>query len=216
MDQLLELLLSSGALRFGSFKTKSGRLSPYFFDFGMIHSGKTMGALAELYADALAQRFPDVENLYGPAYKGIPLAVAIAEKLAKRLGRDVTFTFNRKEAKDHGEGGDLVGHKYKGGEKVVIVEDVLTGGTSVRESLQLLGAYRIVPMGVMLGLDREEKGTGTKSAKREIEEDLKIRVESLASLSAVIEKLSAQVVCGKRWIDEGMKTSIDAYRKAYG
>lgn len=216
MDQLLELLLSSGALRFGSFKTKSGRLSPYFFDFGMIHSGRTMGALAELYADALAQRFPDVENLYGPAYKGIPLAVAIAEKLAKRLGRDVTFTFNRKEAKDHGEGGDLVGHKYKGGEKVVIVEDVLTGGTSVRESLQLLGAYQIVPMGVMLGLDREEKGTGTKSAKREIEEDLKIRVESLASLSAVIEKLSAQVVCGKRWIDEGMKTSIDAYRKAYG
>jgi orotate phosphoribosyltransferase len=213
----LELLLSSGVLRFGEFKTKSGRLSPYFFNLGAIASGQRMAALAECYATRIAARFPDVENLYGPAYKGIPLAVSISTALAAKLKRDVTFTFNRKEAKDHGEGGLLVGYQYQGGEKVVIVEDVITGGTSIGESLPVLQRARVNILGICVGIDREERGLdGDDTAVAEVQRRYGLPVAALTTLTDVVTTLSAKDVLGKRWLDAKTLDKIAAYRHAYG
>ncbi len=215
-QEYLELLLNSGVVKFGSFKTKSGRLSPYFFNTGHLDSAYRLGKAAQCYADLIAERFPQVTNLFGPAYKGIPLAVLTAEALAKKLGRDITFTFNRKEVKDHGEGGSLVGHNYQGVEQVVVIEDVITGGTSFSETLPLLKSYGIKPIGLVVGIDRMEKGQGEARAFDEIAQAWDIPTASILTLDDIIGKLHGKTVLGKVWIDDAMRQSIDTYRSLYG
>lgn len=215
-EQYIEWLLRSGALRFGEFKTKSGRLSPYFFNTGHFDSGATLGGVADLYAQVIAERFGQkVDNLFGPAYKGIPLAVMTAYQLSRRLGRDISYTFNRKEAKDHGEGGSLVGRAYQGGEKVVLVEDVITGGTSFTEMRPLLMANRVEVIGLVVGVDRQEKGTGSLTASAEVAATWGVPVTSLVTVKDVVQRLHNKTVLGKVWIDDAIKGRIDEYLARY-
>jgi orotate phosphoribosyltransferase len=216
-DRFLELLLRAEVLRFGSFQTKSGRQSPFFFNTGRLDSGERLGEACTVYAELIAERFGDrVENLFGPSYKGIPLAVMTAERLARRLGRDVSFTFNRKEAKDHGEGGVLVGRSYAGGEKVVVVEDVITGGTSIGETMPLLRKAGVEVLGVVVGIDRQERGAGADAARREVERTWGVPVHAIITLDDIVERLYDRTVLGKVWIDAPMKDRIDAYVAQYG
>lgn len=216
-DRYIELLLTSGVLRFGSFRTKSGRNSPYFFNTGHFDSGEKLAAAADLYADLIAEHFGDrVDNLFGPAYKGIPLAVMTSYQLAKRLGRDISFTFNRKEAKDHGEGGSLVGHSYRGTEKVVVIEDVITGGTSFNETLPMLQQAGIQVVGVVVGIDRQERGTGTMSAFAEVRQRYDVASAALVTVRDVVERLHNRTVLGKVWIDDALKLQIERYLDEYG
>lgn len=216
-DRYIELLLTSGVLRFGAFKTKSGRNSPYFFNTGHFDSGEKLGAAADLYADMIAEHFGSrVDNLFGPAYKGIPLAVMTSFQLSQRLGRDISFTFNRKEAKDHGEGGVLVGRSYQGGEKVVVVEDVITGGTSFNETLPLLKRAGVDVIGVVVGVDRQERGTGTASAFAEVRERYGVKSAALVTVRDVVERLHNREVLGKVWIDDATRDRIESYLREYG
>jgi orotate phosphoribosyltransferase len=213
---LLRLMLRSEVLKFGEFKTKSGRLSPYFFNFGAFCMGSQMGALADIYAKFIAVEFPEVENLFGPAYKGIPLAVMTSERLSRQLNREISFSFDRKEIKDHGEGGWLVGHKYSGGEKVVVIEDVITGGTSLRHSLPRLVDCRVNLLGSALGVDRQERGTGDMSSALEIEQAFGVPVKSIVSVEKIVKCLWNTEFLGRIWIDDPMKRLIDLYREKYG
>jgi orotate phosphoribosyltransferase len=213
---LLDLLLSSQAIRFGNFKTKSGRMSPYFIDLGKINTGPLLARLSEFYADCIAKYFPETENCYGPAYKGIPLAVSVSIELSKKLKRSVSFTYNRKEAKDHGEGGVLVGAAYTGKEKVLILEDILTGGTSARESLEILASVKIKPQALVVALDREEKGTGSVSAREELEGKYSLPVVSLLKLSEMLRLLKENVELGSKWVTPEIWKAIDEYRGKYG
>lgn len=216
-DRYIELLLSRGVLRFGSYQTKSGRESPYFFNTGCLDSGQSLGATAEIYAEVIAEKFgSEVENLFGPAYKGIPLCVMAADRLARHLGRDISFTFNRKEAKDHGEGGTMVGRQYLGGEKVIVVEDVITGGTSFSETLPLLRKAEVNIIGLIVGIDRQERGQSRKSALQEISDLWGIPAASLVTISDVIARLHNRVVQGRVWIDDQTKERINNYLRRYG
>ena len=216
-DQYLELLLTSGVLRFGEFKTKSGRLSPYFFNMGALDSGERLGKAADVYAQVIERAFgPQVENLFGPAYKGIPLAVMTSHALARRLGRDVSFTFNRKEAKDHGEGGTLVGRQYEGGEKVVVIEDVITGGTSFSETLPVLRKAGVDVVGVVVGVDRQERGQGSKGALAEVAGTWGVKTASIVTIADVVARLHNRTVAGKVWIDDATKARIRDYLATYG
>jgi orotate phosphoribosyltransferase len=214
-ESYLEILLKSEVLQFGTFKTKSGRLSPYFFNSGNLCSGSQLGDVAEIYAQAIARDFPNVTNLFGPAYKGIPLAVSTSEKLAKILGRDITYTFNRKEAKDHGEKGSLVGHSYDGSEHVVIIEDVITGGTSFSEVRPLLTGYGVDICGLIVGVDRQEQANTGGPVALAVQELYGCPLTSLINLDYVIEQLSEKQVLGKKWIDGPMMERINEYRNTY-
>ena len=215
--RFLEILLDAGVLRFGDFTTKSGRKSPYFFNTGHLDSGRRLGLVAECYAELIAARFGDkIENLFGPAYKGIPLAVMTADRLSRKLGRDISFTFNRKEAKAHGEGGHLVGRAYQGGEKVVVIEDVITGGTSVQETFPILRAANVDVVGFVVGIDRQERGMGQASAMKDVESQWHVEGASIIDIDDVVRLLHRRSVAGKIWIDEETKTRIDAYRAQYG
>jgi orotate phosphoribosyltransferase len=211
----LENLLQAQVLKFGSFKTKSGRLSPFFLNFGAVCTGQALQKLAAGYVP-LGNEFPSCNNLFGPAYKGIPLAVALSHPFAMHLGHEVSFTFNRKEAKDHGEGGGLVGQVYKGSEQVIIVEDVLTGGTSLRESIALLKSYGIRPLAAFIGVDRQEKGTGSKSAREEIENDFGLPVRSVLNIDSILGHLHNRTVAGKVWVNDEVFSQIQKYRQQYG
>jgi orotate phosphoribosyltransferase len=215
-EAYIEQLLRSGVLRIGEFKTKSGRMSPFFFNTGELDSGHSLAAVAALYAEAIAERFPTVDNLFGPAYKGIPLAVMTAAKLSDRLGRDISFTFNRKEVKDHGEGGLLVGRIYKGGEKVVVIEDVVTGGTSFNESIPLVRRFDVQVVGLAVGVDRQERGVGAdKSALTEVSDRWGVPALSLVTMRDVVSALHNREVLGKVWIDDAVKARIDEYMRTY-
>ncbi len=215
--RFLELLLSAEVLRFGSFQTKSGRKSPYFFNTGRFDSAHKISLVAELYADLIIDQFGhSVENLFGPAYKGIPLAIATAQALSQKIGRDISFSFNRKEQKSHGEGGGLIGYQYKGKEKVVIVEDVITGGTSINETLPLLRSYGVDILGFAVGIDRQEKGLGTQIAMEEVSARWGIRGAAILSLNQIVEALDQREFQGRVWIDASTRRSIDEYRQAYG
>ena len=215
-DRYIEWLLRSGALRFGEFKTKSGRLSPYFFNTGSFDSGLTLGGVADLYAEVIAEQFGSkVENLFGPAYKGIPLAVMTAFQLSRRLGRDISYTFNRKEAKAHGEGGVLVGRSYIGGEKVVLIEDVITGGTSFRDMRPLLQSFNVEVVGLVVGVDRQERGSSQRSAFVEAAEIWGVPTASLVTVAEVVQRLHGREVLGRVWIDDATKVRIDDYLATY-
>ncbi len=203
----LNFALSVGVLRFGEFTLKSGRISPYFFNAGLFNTGKSLAKLGQYYAQAIVDAGIEFDVLYGPAYKGIPLAAVTAAALSDHHDRDVPYAFNRKEAKDHGEGGIIVGHELKG--KVLIIDDVISAGTSVRESMDIIAAQGAEAAGVVIALDRQERGQGDLSAIQEVERDYKIPVASIVQLSNLISFLS----------DEGNMEAlnkINAYRDQYG
>ncbi|MCY7314091.1 MAG: orotate phosphoribosyltransferase [Rubrivivax sp.] len=215
----VQFAVQSGVLRFGEFKTKAGRLSPYFFNAGLFDDGEKLGRLAEFYASRLLQR--DVADgmpfdmLFGPAYKGITLASAVAVALARR-GRNVPFAYNRKEAKDHGEGGNLVGAPVRG--RVLIVDDVISAGTSVRESITLIRATGATPCGVVIALDRQERATeggqdAAHSAVQFVTRELGLPVVAIATLADLLDLLQAGGSSGPL---AAHAAPVQAYRKRYG
>jgi len=213
----IDLLLDAGVLSFGDFVTKSGRRTPYFINTGNFRRGDHLDRLAESYASALLEHFgDDFDNLYGPAYKGIPLAATAACALARR-DRLVTVTFNRKEAKDHGEGGALIGHKYAAGDRVVIVEDVITAGTSVGESVPLITATpgaRVV--GLLVAVDRQERGPGGQAALVEASQKYGLKARAIVTIDELVAYLKGRQVNGQALLDEALLTRIAAYRASYG
>ena len=204
----IELTLQRDVLRFGEFTLKSGRQSPYFFNMGRIDSGAALARLGRAYASALVNSGVPVDMLFGPAYKGIPLAAATAIALADEHGRDLPWAYNRKEAKDHGEGGVLVGAPLQG--RVLIVDDVMTAGTAVRESLALIRAQGATPAGVLIALDRQERGTGELSAAQEVAADYGIPVIAITSLGDVM------AYAGERPELADEYERLMAYRERYG
>jgi len=193
--EFIDFALAQGALRFGSFVLKSGRESPYFFDSGRFRTGSSLARLGRYYAAAIADSGLDPDSLYGAAYKGIPLVAAAAIALSEAHGRDLPWCFNRKEAKDHGEGGRIVGAEPRG--RVLIVDDVISAGTSVRESVALIRAAGATPVGLAISLDREERGRGERSAVQEVEQSEGLRAASIVGLRGLIEHLEARDGAGE-------------------
>ena len=207
------LALARDALRFGHFKLKSGRESPYFFNAGLFSDGKSAAILGQCYAAAIMRSGLAFDMLFGPAYKGIPLATATAIALADRHDRNVPYAFNRKESKDHGEGGRVVGTPLRG--RVLIIDDVITAGTAIRESLEIIQAAGAQPVGVALSLDRQERGQGALTAVQEVEKEHGLRCVSIVTLGDLIDTLS-QPVDGRVRISAEQLTSLRAYRERYG
>jgi orotate phosphoribosyltransferase len=206
--EFIELALTVGALKFGEFELKSGRISPYFFNSGMFASGHAAAILARCYAQAAAEADTEFDTIFGPAYKGIPLAALTAAALAEHHGRDVPYCFNRKEAKAHGEGGAIVGSPVSA--KVLIVDDVITAGTAIREAIEIIGGAGGGVSGVLLALDRQEKGTGELSAVQEVEQESGIPVFSIIQLEDLIAHLQ------KSAESADSLASVVAYRERYG
>ena len=186
--RFVDLALARSALRFGRFTLKSGRESPYFFNAGLFNDGESLATLGQCYAEALSRSALPFDMLFGPAYKGIPLVASTAIALAVQQGRNVPWAFNRKEAKDHGEGGQTVGTPLSG--KVVIVDDVITAGTAIRESVELIRRAGAEPVGVLLAVDRQERGQGERSAVQEVEAEFGLRCVSLLTLTDLIDILA--------------------------
>ena len=206
--EFLSFAIETEVLRFGEFTLKSGRQSPYFFNAGLFNTGSRLARLGRFYAAAIVASGIEFDVLFGPAYKGIPLAAAAAIALADHHGRDVPYCFNRKEAKDHGEGGNLVGAPLKG--RALIIDDVITAGTAIRESLDIINAAGATAAGVVIALNRQERGQGARSAIQEVEQDLGIRVVSIAALDQLVEYLETQP-------DRATQVAaIRAYRAEYG
>ncbi|GLR11976.1 orotate phosphoribosyltransferase [Chitinimonas viridis] len=199
--------VQQNVLRFGEFQTKAGRLSPYFFNAGLFHDGASIGRLADFYADAAIASGVSFDMLFGPAYKGISLAATTAVALAEK-GRNVPFCFNRKEAKDHGEGGTLIGAPLKG--RVMIIDDVISAGTSVRESVELIRAQGAEPAGVLIALDRQERGQGTQSAVQEVTARYGIPVVAIANLTDLIAFLN-----GQPELERNLQ-AVERYRAEFG
>lgn len=206
--EFLDAAVEAQALRFGNFTLKSGRVSPYFFNSGLFNTGARLAALGRFYAAALAESGIGFDMLYGPAYKGIPLASAAAVALAERHGRDLPYAFNRKEPKDHGEGGLIVGAPLKG--RVVIVDDVVSAGTSVRESIDVITRMGASPVAVAIALDRQERGSGALSAVQEVEKTYGLTVISVAGLDTLLAYLEQKAEL------KSHLPAIEAYRKQYG
>ena len=204
----IEFAIARGVLKFGEFTLKSGRKSPYFFNAGLFNRGGDLARLGRYYADALTDAGIDFDVLFGPAYKGIPIATTTAVALADHHDRDVPYCFNRKEAKAHGEGGNLVGSPLEG--KVMLVDDVITAGTAIRESMTLIEANTASLAGVLIALDRQERGTGELSAIQEVERDYNTKVVSIVSLNDVVTYLRSA-----GGYDEAI-SAIETYRENYG
>jgi orotate phosphoribosyltransferase len=209
----IELALAREALRFGQFRLKSGRDSPYFFNAGLFSDGEAAAVLGRCYAAAVMRSSLEFDMLFGPAYKGIPLVTATAIALAAHHGRSVPYAYNRKEAKEHGEGGVVVGAPLHG--RVVIVDDVITAGTAVRESLELIRRAGAEPVGVALALDREERGQGNLSAVQELERTENLKCVSVVTLSDLIEALS-RPAGGQARVSAEQLAALAAYRARYG
>ena len=206
--QFLEFALTRQVLRFGEFTLKSGRKSPYFFNAGLFNSGAALAAIGRFYAQTVMDSGIGFDMLFGPAYKGIPLATVTAAALAEHHGRDLPYCFNRKEAKDHGEGGNIVGAALKG--RVLIVDDVITAGTAVREAVSIIRAAGAEPVGLVIALDRQERGQGSLSAVKEVEQEHGLKVAAIVRLAELRDWVAAQA---------GMQAplaAIDAYRREYG
>jgi len=206
-QEFIEFALDRGVLCFGEFKTKAGRLSPYFFNAGLFNDGEALRRLGQFYAKAIAAADAPFDLLFGPAYKGIPLVSATAVALAE-IGRNLPFCFNRKEPKDHGEGGVTVGAPLSG--RVLIVDDVISAGTSVRESVKIIRAAGAAPCGVVISLDRMERGTGTQSASQEVHSQFGIPVISIATLDDLTGFLRVRADLARQLQE------VERYRKQYG
>lgn len=207
--EFLDFAIRCEALRFGEFTLKSGRVSPYFFNTGLFDTGAKLAQLARFYAQAIIESGLAFDLLYGPAYKGIPLAAAAAVQLAEHFQRDAPYAFNRKEAKRHGEGGVIVGHPLGG--RVLIIDDVISAGTSVRESVDVIRAAGARPAGVAIAVDRQERGNGPLSAVQEVEKEFSLQVISIANLDTLLHYLNAKGD-GSR----GHYDAISEYRTRYG
>ena len=203
----VDFTLETGVLKFGEFTLKSGRISPYFFNAGLFNTGSHLSQLGNFYAQAIEASNLQFDVLFGPAYKGIPLAAATAIALNDNFNRNVPYSFNRKEAKDHGEGGSIVGHPLKG--DILIIDDVITAGTAIREAQDIINANDANTKGVIVALDRQEKGKGELSAIQEVEQIFGIRVLSIINLSHIIDYLKASK-------NEDVVSRIESYRSQYG
>jgi len=204
----IEFAIEQNVLRFGEFTLKSGRTSPYFFNAGLFNSGRALAKLGEFYAAAIANAGIEFDVLLGPAYKGIPLAATTAVAMANHYDQDVPYVFNRKEAKAHGEGGNLVGAPLEG--KVMIIDDVITAGTAIREVMTIIEQAGATPASVVIALNRQEKGKGELSAIQEVERDFNMPVTSIVSLNDLIEYLE------EKGGMESELAAIRAYREEYG
>jgi orotate phosphoribosyltransferase len=209
----IDLALSRNALRFGSFKLKSGRESPYFFNAGLFGDGEAIAVLGQCYAAALARSDLEFDMLFGPAYKGIPLVTTTAVALAEHHHRSVPWAFNRKEAKDHGEGGSIVGSALRG--RVVIVDDVITAGTAIRESVEIIQAAGAIPAGVALALDRQERGQGTLSAVQEVSTQFGLRCVSILTLADLVDTFAQESGDAVR-ISRDQFAALRAYQREWG
>ena len=206
-QEFIEFALNQNVLRFGEFKTKAGRLSPYFFNAGLFDDGASLDRLSQFYAMAILASSTPVDMLFGPAYKGIPLVSVSALALA-RTGHNLPFAFNRKEAKDHGEGGNIIGAPLSG--RVLIIDDVISAGTSVRESVEIIRAAGATPCGVVIALDRMERGTGELSAVQEVRRDFGIPVVAVATLDDLMAYLR------NRPDFKEHEAAVARYRQQYG
>ncbi|ELY2651345.1 orotate phosphoribosyltransferase [Cronobacter sakazakii] len=206
--QFIEFALNKQVLKFGEFTLKSGRQSPYFFNAGLFNTGRDLALLGRFYAEALVDSGVDFDLLFGPAYKGIPIATTTAVALAEHHERDVPYCFNRKEAKDHGEGGNLVGSSLQG--RVMLVDDVITAGTAIRESMEIIQANGATLAGVMISLDRQERGRGELSAIQEVERDYGCHVIAIITLNDLIAYLAEKPEMANHL------AVVEAYRQQYG
>ncbi len=216
--EFITFLLQTGALTFGDFTTKSGRQTPFFLNTGLYRTGSQLTRLGDFYAQAIEARLgQDFDVLFGPAYKGIPLVVTTAQALARR-GHDVGFCFDRKEVKDHGEGGLLVGHKLQDGDRVLIVEDVTTAGTSIRETVPKLRATAQVELaGLIVSVDRQERGQGERAALTELAEEFAMPTFPIVSIDQILAYLREQAGAPHvPAMSDDLWQRIEAYRAAYG
>ncbi|MGL4799852.1 MAG: orotate phosphoribosyltransferase [Cellulosilyticaceae bacterium] len=215
--EFIEFMVRAGVLTFGDFVTKSGRKTPYFVNTGNYKTGYQASKLGEFYAKCIKENIKeDVDALFGPAYKGIPLSVATSIALANNFEQDVNYCFNRKEAKDHGEGGTMVGYKLQDGDKVLIIEDVITAGTAIRECFPILQAAADVEIaGLIISVDRMERGQQNKTAIQEIEEEFGIKTYPIVTVREIIDALHNNPVDGKVVIDDAMRARMEAYLEEY-
>ena len=206
-NDFVDFMLEIGALKFGEFTLKSGRVSPYFFNAGQFNQGNHLSQLGQFYAQAIEASGIKFDVLFGPAYKGIPLVAATAIALNDSFNRSVPYSFNRKEAKDHGEGGSIVGHPLEG--DILIIDDVITAGTAIKEAKDIINANGAKTKGVVVALDRQEKGKGELSAIQEVEQNFGIAVMSIINLSHIVDYLKVNN-------DKNIISRIESYRSQYG
>lgn len=217
-QEFIEFMIDCQVLKFGDFVTKSGRSTPFFINTGFYRTGAQLSHLGEFYARAIKEAFGlEFDVLFGPAYKGIPLSVAASIEIGRLYGRDIRYCANRKEVKDHGDKGILLGSPLSDGDKVVIIEDVTTAGTSIGETMPILQAQANVDaIGLVVSVDRMEKGKGEQSALAEIRQTYGLRTTSIVTIADVVEHLYNRPYKGRIWIDESRKGQIDAYYEKYG
>ena len=217
-EQFIEFMIDCNVLKFGDFVTKSGRKTPFFVNTGFYRTGSQLRKLGEYYAKAINDTFgTDFDVLFGPAYKGIPLTVATSMAISAHFGADIKYCSNRKEVKDHGDKGILLGSPIADGDKVVIIEDVTTAGTSIEETLPIIKAQGDVDvLGLVVSVDRMERGQGEKSALMEIEENYGLKTTAIVTMAEVVEHLYNKPYKGKVVIDDTLKAAIDAYYEQYG
>ena len=214
-QEFVDLLVRFEALRFGSFTLKSGRQSPYFINAGQMRTGAAIAGMGKAYAATILRAQLECDLVFGPAYKGIPLAVSTAIALAQE-GRDVPYGFDRKEAKDHGEGGVFVGTAPKDGMNIILVDDVITSGISIRESIQLLTKHANAKVrGVVVAVDRQERGASNKSTLSELRDELGLVVAPIVTIREIVDYLHGRTVDGKVVVDDACKAAIEAYMLSY-
>ncbi|MEE0952958.1 MAG: orotate phosphoribosyltransferase [Ruminococcus sp.] len=216
--EFIEFMVDCNVLKFGDFVTKSGRKTPFFVNTGFYRTGAQLRRLGAYYAEAIRDKFGlDFDVLFGPAYKGIPLSVAATIAISEKYGADIRYCSNRKEVKDHGDKGILLGSPINDGDKVVIIEDVTTAGTSIEETLPIINAQGdVTPVGLVVSVDRMERGKGEKSALAEIEEKYGLQTTAIVTMAEVVEHLYNREYKGKVIIDDTLKAAIDAYYEQYG
>ena len=216
--EFIEFMIDCEVLKFGDFVTKSGRKTPFFVNTGFYRTGAQLRRLGEYYAKAIANTFgTEFDVLFGPAYKGIPLTVAASMALSEHYGADIRYCSNRKEVKDHGDKGILLGSPINDGDKIVIIEDVTTAGTSIHETLPIIKAQgKVDVLGLVVSVDRMERGQGEKSALKEIEEQFGFKTTAIVTMADVVEHLYNKEYKGRVIIDDSLKAAIDAYYDQYG
>jgi len=216
--EFIEFMVDCGVLKFGDFTTKSGRKTPFFINAGFYRTGSQLRKLGEYYSKAIKERFGlDFDILFGPAYKGIPLSVAASMAISEFYGKEIGYCSNRKEVKDHGDKGILLGSPIKDKDRIIIIEDVTTAGTSIGETMPILKAQGDVDViGLVVSVDRMEKGQGTKSALAEIEETYGIKTTAIVTMEEIVEHLYNKPYNGNIVIDDTLKAAIEAYYKQYG